>query len=197
MSIRIVIIAMVVLQLAGCVAYSKVSSSGVPINIGGLLVTTSQSWNQAPKNFTPIARPESVTWTQDGLLLDRIILIPAVPNGEPIFKTASKQATLPVFRSDMLPNEIQDLMESSLTKLFSEGEVSVETVNLRPHKFGKRRGILFDLDIRLTDGPDYGGVVGSFVAGEQLYALIYLGAKPYYYEKHLEEGMAVIQNARL
>ncbi len=125
------------------------------------------------------------------------MIIPAVPSGDSIFKPGSKDAALPVFDSDMLPNEIEELTESSIVKLFGEGEVAVETSNLRPHKFGETDGFMFDMEVTVSDGPDYGGITGAFVADDKLYLIVYLGARPYYFEKHRDEALAIIRGARI
>ena len=183
------------IQLLGCASYSLVTPGGH--NLDGLRVHTSQAWNQAPGMATPNSRAGSAVWTQDGLLLDRLIIIPAVPDGEPVFKSNDKTIALPVFRVGMMPNEIEELTESSITKLFGEAEVAVDTSRLRPHRFGAHHGFIFDLQMEISDGPDYGGVAGAFIAEARLNLIIYLAARPYYYEKHLDEAMAVIRSATL
>ena len=180
---------------AGCISYTAVAPGTIDYN--GLKIQTSQAWNLAPAAVTPSARDESKVWTQDGTLLDRIMIIPAVPSGESLFVSTADDQALPVFKSDMLPNEIEELTESSITKLFSEGEVAVETSNLRPHRFGDKNGFLFNLSVAVSDGPDYRGVVGALVVNEQLYVIFFLGAEPYYYEKHLDEAMVIIKGARI
>jgi hypothetical protein len=97
----------------------------------------------------------------------------------------------------MLPNEIEELTESSIVKLFGEGDVAVETTNLRPHRFGDDNGILFDMKVTVSDGPDYRGVVGAFVVAERLYFILYIGAEPYYYDKHLDEALVIIKGAHV
>ncbi len=181
--------------LGGCVAYTAVAPG--PVDFASLRITTSQAWNQAPTAATPASRRASKSWTQDGLLLDRIMIIPAVPSGESIFVSRNKDAALPLFNANMLPNEIEELTESSIVKLFGEGEVAVETMNLRPHKFGSDNGFLFDMQVAVSDGPDYGGITGAFVANEKLYLIVYLGAKPYYFDKHRDEALAIIRGARV
>ncbi len=144
-----------------------------------------------------IMRPGAETWTQDGTLLDRIMIIPGVPDGEPIFRQWSRSEALPVFQATMLPNEIQELTESSVVKLFGEGRGTVETTNLRPHRFGDKRGILFDLDIAVSDGPGYRGVAGAIVDRGKLNLILFIAAEPYYYEKHVDEALAIIESARI
>ena len=104
---------------------------------------------------------------------------------------------MPVFRADMLPNELEELFESTIVKFFGEGQAVVNTSNLRPHRFGDNRGVMFDLSATVTDSPEYRGVVGAFVVDESLYILYFLGAVPHYYEKHLEEATAVIASATI
>jgi hypothetical protein len=181
--------------LGGCVVPFTAVPPG-PVAVGAMEVTPQTTWNQASRAQTPFARKETQVWTQDGMLLNRLIIIPAVADGEPIFSVPSESAALPVFRADMLPNEIEELSESSIVELLGEGEGRVETANLRPVKFGERRGVMFDLTGRLTDGPDYKGVVGAFVAEDKLYMVIYLAADPYYYERHRDEAEAIIRSAR-
>ena len=192
---RIAIVIVLGNLLGGCVAYTAVSP-GV-VDYTGLQLSTTQAWNLAPAAATPAARKQSKSWTQDGLLLDRLMIIPAVPSGESIFVSKQKDAALPTFDANMLPNEIEELTESSIVKLFGEGEVAVETSNLRPHKFGDTSGFLFDMEVAVSDGPDYGGITGAFVTGDKLYLIVYLGAQPYYYDKHRDEALAIIRGARI
>lgn len=182
--------------LSACVMSYALVAPGT-VDIVGLQVDTESSWNLAPRNLNPESRKDTQVWTQDGLLLDRLIIIPGVPDGETLFVSSRDDAALPVFRADMLPNEIEELTESSIVKLFGEGGVSVGTSNLRPHRYGDDRGILFDLDVAVSDGPDYKGLAGSFIVDDTLYMMLYFGAEPYYYEKHLADAEHLITGARL
>ena len=84
-----------------------------------------------------------------------------------------------------------------MTKLFGEGEVIVETHGLRPHRFGNRRGILFNMELSVYDGPDYGGLVGAFSADGKLYMVMFLAARPHYFDVLGARALAVIKSARL
>ena len=182
---------------AGCVTNTYTLVPTGTTQVGNLAVSPGLNWNLAPKIHTPIARRESQSWTRDGLNLNRLIVIPAVPDGEPIFKAPQKSAALPVFRTGMLPNEIVELAESSIEKLFGEGDSVIETDNLRPHRFGDQIGVLFDLRMSLATGPRYRGLVGSFAAADGLYLIIYLAADPHYYEKYRQEAEWIITNSHL
>ena len=187
---------LVLALLGGCVTGYTTVQPGVN-SFGPMRVTADENWNNAPSGFMPTSRKMSRTWTQDGLLLDRITIIPRVADGESIFVSRDKSAALPVFRADMLPNEIEELVESSITKLYGEGQSSVSTSNLRPQGFGEHGGFMFDIDAAVTESPDYRGSVGAFIVDDELYMVIFLAADPYYYDKHAARADAIIKSATL
>ena len=182
--------------LAGCVTGYTLVEPGVQ-SFGDMRVTVGDDWNLAPARFTPSSRKQSRTWTQDGLLLDRVSIIPAVADGETLFVSHSKSAALPVFHADMLPNEIEELVESSIVKLYGEGQSAVSTSNLRPQGFGEDGGFMFDIEAAITESPDYRGSVGAFVVDEKLYMVLFLAAEPHYFNKHAERADSIIKSATL
>jgi hypothetical protein len=182
--------------LAGCVTGYTLVQPGVQ-SFGDMLVTVDDNWNLAPARFTPSTRKQSRTWTQDGLLLDRLIIIPAVADGETLFVSRNKSAALPVFHADMLPNEVEELVESSIVKLYGEGQSAVSTSNLRPQGFGEHGGFMFEIEAAITESPDYRGSVGAFVVDEKLYMVVFLAAEPHYFNKHAERADAIIKSATL
>lgn len=194
---RLLLLLVATAVLGGCAVAPFTAVEPGPVTVADMQFTTQATWNEASPGLAPFSRKDAEVWTRDGLLLNRLLIIPAVPDGEAIFEVRSEQAALPVFRADMLPNEIEELVESSMVKLLGEGDSTVSTSNLRPAKFGERRGVMFDFTGRLTDGPDYKGVVGSIVANDRLYLMIYLGADPYYFELHRDEAEAIIRSVRI
>ncbi len=190
------LILVVVVGLSGCaMSYSLVAAGMVAVE--GLNVQTGSGWNRAPGIHTPSNRQDAETWTKDGMLLDRLVIIPAIGDGEAIMVSRSKSAALPVFKADMLPNELEELVESSMVKAFGEGGSVVSTDGLRPHRFGERDGVMFDLTATVIDGPQYRGTVGAFIAEDNLYLIYFIGAVPYYYDKHIAEADAIIRSATL
>lgn len=185
-----------ILLLTGCVTGYTLVEPG-PILVGELTVDAGSGYNKAPRVSLSTLRKGSQSWTQDGLLLDRLTIIPAVADGEPLLKSTSKDAALPVFRKDMLPNEIEELLESTILKIYGEGSATVNTSNLRPHRYGTDRGILFDVSAMVTESPSYKGIVGAFIVQEHLYILWFMAAEPYYYSKHVQKAEAIIRSARL
>ena len=196
MTNRIVLMAASFFLLSGCVTGYTLVEPG-PHAIDDMSVNAGSGWNLAPAYAGSRDRKNAQRWTRDGLLLDRLVFIPAIPDGEPLAVSRSKDAALPVFHKDMLPNELEELVESTIVKYFGEGQAAVSTSNLRPHRFGEDRGVLFDIDAIVTESPTYKGVVGAFIASEQLYVMWYIAADPYYYDKHLSDAEAVIQSATL
>ncbi len=182
--------------LGGCATGFTEVLPGVN-TLGSLRVTADANCNKAPSTARPSARSSSRTWTQDGLLLDRIMIIPGVKDGESIFSSRNKSAALPVFRADMLPNEIEELVESSIVKLYGEGQSAVSTSGLRPQGFGSDGGFMFDIEAAVTESPDYRGLVGAFIIDDTLYLIMFLAADPHYYDKHLASADAIIKSATL
>lgn len=196
MNTRISVTLITAVLLSGCVASYKAIDPG-PVTVGAMTVYTTNMWNLAPSVSTRAVHRDTQIWTRDGLLLNRIVIIPGVQDGQPIFEQERDSEALPLFKADMLANEIEELTESSIVKLFGEGQVSVATASLRPNRFGEDRGVLFDILVRVSDGPNYGGITGAFVHEQQLFMIIYLGAEPYYYAKHRKEAEAIILSARI
>ena len=195
MNLRLVFALCCALPVSACVAYSAVKPGAV--QVGALQLDPSVTWSSAPNVGSGYTNGQTQVWTQDGLLLNRLIIVPGVADGKPIFKQDKKSQALPVFESDMLAIEVEELVESSIVKLFGEGQVAVQTEKLRPNRFGTNRGFLFNMAVSVSDGPDYRGLAGAFIHEQQLYLLIYLGAEPYYYEKRLGEAEVIIKSARI
>lgn len=197
MKMRILLLTISYFALTGCVTGYTLVEPGVRTIGDNLTVNASAGWNLAPSYAGGGGRKNTESWTRDGLLLDRLEFIPGIADGETIIVSADKSAALPAFRKDMLPNEIEELVESTIVKYFGEGQAAVSTSNLRPHKFGEHRGVLFDINSVVTDSPMYNGVVGAFIVNDELNIMWFFGAEPYYYKKHLAEAEAVIRSARL
>lgn len=195
MKARILCLLTTFLALQGCVTGYTLVAPGVA-TIGDLSVSASTGYNLAPALSLPAQRKGAQTWTKDGMLLDRITFVPAVADGEALLVTRQKDAALPVFRKDMLPNEIEELVESTIVKEFGEGNAVVNTSNLRPHRFGEDRGILFDIAATVTESPEYKGIVGAFIAEEKLYVMWYFAADPYYFDKHVAAAETIIKSAK-
>jgi len=176
-------------------AYTLVATGVTAVDT--LYVDAGSGWNRAPSNAFSGDRKNSQRWTQDGLALNQLVFVPAVADGEALITSRQKDAALPLFRKDMLANELEELAKSTFVKRFGEGNAVVTTANLRPHRFGENSGIMFDIEATVTETPKYKGIAGAFVADEKLYFMYFLGAIPYYYEKYREQAEATIKSATL
>ncbi len=183
------------LILTGCVGY-------YPLPVGDqsvqdIQVKVNGSWNIVKVHtHTPLTRKDSTNWTQNGILLDRLQIIPGIKDGEAMF-VQTKGAALPKFDSTMLPNEIEEFTESSISKMLGEGDAVVKTSKLRPHRFGKQHGILFNLEAAVSEGPNYKGLVGAILHQERLYMIFFVAATPYYFDKILPEAESIIKSATI
>lgn len=191
------LLSVLTLVVSGCVATNYTLVPPGPVPVGSLQLQPATAWNLAPAVETPLARKASQNWTLDGLSLNNLLVIPDVADGEPLFLAPNENMALPVFRADMLPNELVELIETSVEKLFGEGQTVIESEHLRPHRFGERPGILFDLRLALAEGPGYRGTVGAFIASQKLYMVAYIAAEPYYFEKDRAVAEQVIKSAQL
>ena len=90
-----------------------------------------------------------------------------------------------------------DLVVVSAPPGYGKSTLVSQWLHLRPQRFGENPGVMFDMVATVTESPEYRGVVGAFIADEKLYVLYFLGATPYYYEKHVADATAIIQSARI
>jgi hypothetical protein len=56
---------------------------------------------------------------------------------------------------------------------------------------------MFDIEARVTESPDYKGIVGAFIADDALYMIVFLAATPYYYNMLLDDAEALIKSGTL
>lgn len=183
-----------IMALAACATSNRAVLPGVN-TIGSLQVTAGNSWNSAPSKDTPASRSASRTWTQDGLLLDRLMLIPGIRDGESVFESPDKSAALPVFKVDMLPSEIEELIVSSIAGILGESGTVAGSANSRPQMFGDLGGHMFDLVSSTNDGADQRGMVGTFVTDDRLYVVAFLAQEPENFEKHRQDVETLIKSA--
>lgn len=181
------------LSLAGCATSPYRLVPPGPVTAGTLSFTADDGWNAL--SGTSLKKNAGV-WTRDGELLNRLIVLPDIEPGKTLFERPDEKAAIPPFRSDMLPHEIADLVESWLSKGFGEGETLVESSGLRPAAYGDQKGFAFDLALSLSEGPDYRGLVGGFVADGRLNLVIFLGALPYYFDRDSDLAAHLIASAR-
>lgn len=177
----------VFMLLSACADYSLVSPGAT--RVGALALSPEIAWNKAAQS-----RAGSEIWTQDGQALNTLTFIQGIPDGKPIFKVSRVRQFGP-FRKNMLPNEIMELTESSLSKLVNSAVISTE--NLKAVKFGGQPG--FQFNFRYTDNSDVPvrGLAAGTVKNGKLYMILYTAAELYYYDKGLKEAERLLTTAKV
>ncbi len=177
------------IALSGCNQYTLVKTELVEIE--GIAVTPQTVWNSAPSQLRLGGRP---TWTADGTLLNSVTFISAIKDGQTLFKAKEKEQ-FPTFASDMLPNEIVELVESSIVKLMS-ATVSGHG-SLKPLLVDGHPGFETDISIVTRDDVPRKIYVAGTVKDEALYLILFQATEVYYYDKYIgdvtnmAEGMAL------
>ncbi len=178
----------IVFWLAGCVQYTLVKTGAQ--KVGKIQLNVAEPWNKSPHKMGP----KVTTWTSDGMFLNKLIFVDGVAQGEKLMKETSKDTPLPKFKSDLLPHEIEDYIKSSLINN-AGGQLTIETANLKPSKFGDAMGVEFELSFYNADGLAYRGKAMSAIKNQKLYAIIYLATKIHYYEKHEKQVEDMLASA--
>jgi len=189
--------AILCLSMAACVStqYTLVEVGAVPVS--SLQVTTNDAlWNRAPQAATPFLHSGSEMWTREGPLLDRLLILGGIGNGQALLKSNSEDLVFPFFRSTMLPNEILELTEDSLAKLLGSNSL-VSASGLRPTQLEGQRAVMFDLEITASDDPARAGRALAFVSGEELYVILYLATQLHYFDKHWAAAEGVMKSVRV
>ena len=189
-----VLAGVVILLFTGCVQYSLVGPG--PHKVGGALtVDTAISWNKIPAALAPSKRAE--VWTVDGTLLDSITFYTGIKDGDPLTrrKKASDGTEFAVFKSDMLPNEIVEIFESTMVKV--SGAPLIETRNLRPVTFAGGPGFQFEYTFVSGDEVERKGFAMGAVRDGKLYLALYLAARIHYYETYLADVQRILESAQL
>ena len=189
------ILTAIALLLSACTTQFLQVPAGDHVFQGATLTTIDNQWNKTPRFAAQPLNKSSQLWTRDGLLLDRLYIIPAIEDGAALFKNASKQETFAPYRANMLPNEIVELTEAAFSKAFAEA-TKVTATNLRPHKLGNKQAFAFDLELAWTQAPRMNGRALATKHNDQLYLLVYLGTHIHYFNKHLDAALNTIESFR-
>jgi len=177
---------LIMLIYSGCAPYTLVKPE--PHEIRGITITpTNAKWNK-------VTYTNPTTWTADGVMLNSIVFFAGVKDGEPLFKTA-KQEQYPVYTTDMLPNEIMELVESTVAKHY--GATISSSGNLKPVMIDNNPGFQFTIDFLTQDSiPRRAYIAGASKSG-LLYLIFYQATSLYYFDKYLADIMAMVGTARL
>ena len=167
-----------VLLLSACNQYTLVQPGLVEVR--QITVSPTNPWNAAPSVDSIGGYP---TWTTDGVILNSLTFFPAIKNGKPLFRS-SRDDPYPVFTTDLLPNEIVEIVEASIAK--NLGATISGSSGLKPLMIDGNPGFQSSFDFITGDVPRRAFVAGA-VKGESLYLMLYQATDLYYYDKYLED----------
>lgn len=178
------------LALAACTQYQQVKQGTNAV--GSLSVTTrAPIWNTVPAAHAPGRLP---TWTVDGVTLNSLSFISDIQDGKPLI-TEQAKTPYPVFRADMLPNEVAELIQTSCARLF--GATVTRTGELKPLTIAGQPGFELDFEFVADDEVIRRAYVGGTVKDGKLQAVVYQAARMHYFDKDLAAARDLIVSAQL
>jgi hypothetical protein len=165
--------------------------------VGGVIsVEPGMKWNKLGRSNY---KGKVEVWTLDGPTLNTLLFFTGVPDGEPLFVRASvdqsKVEKPPVFRSNMNPLEIQELLEATARRYFQT--TLAEERNLRAESIADGRGFRFETRMVGRDEVERAGVFAGTVRNGKLYGAWFQGAKLHYFQRYVPEFDRIVASARL
>lgn len=195
MAIKFTLSIFATFAFASCATYSAIEPGPIKVAKGSLEVSPTEAlWNKVPSMLVPTVNGE--VWTAAGLPLDTITFISDLESGQTIFNPPRNSNTeFPPFKDDMLPNELAELVISSLS--IQGAGAGVDMTELLPRQFAGQPG--FDMRYTRTSQDEVirrGRVAGGVIDGK-LHLIMYEAARLHYFDQYVDEAEALIQSARL
>lgn len=161
----------VILMAAGCANVSLVPADK-PVAVGnGVTVMPQRPWNQI--------KGDQITWTTEGTSVDQIRFLTGIKSGKPLMALPGvRDEQIGVFDSKMLPNDVQDLVVGTLTKM---GYQTVRPGNLTPCSFGSGQGFCFDLDFSTPGGLQMKAMTMARKQTDTLDVFLFQAPSEYYF----------------
>jgi hypothetical protein len=159
------------LALGGCANATMVESNKLVTLGNGLSVTARSPWNQISGDH--------VIWTTQGINVDSVHFVTGVKSGDPVVRIGGvSRDSQPLFDAKMLPNDVQDLIVTTLTR---QGYQNVRAGALAPCPFGAVTGFCFDLNFNTPDGLEMKGMVMARKKDDKLDAFLFQAPGEYYF----------------
>ncbi|MBI4696046.1 MAG: hypothetical protein HY749_18710 [Gammaproteobacteria bacterium] len=185
-----VVFILALLLLTGCEQYQQVKSGRN--EVGSFSVTTEAPiWNSVPSGHSPGSLP---TWTVDGVTLNSLSFVSGIKDGSPLV-TVHDKSKYPVFHSDMLPNEIAELVQSTVARLFT-ATIS-RTGELKPLTISGQPGFELEFEFVTDDEVIRRAFVGGTVKNGELQVVVFQAPRMHYFEKDFGHARDLIVSAKL
>lgn len=166
-----------ILLTTSCAQFKLVPAS--QLNVKGFSVKPATTWSKSP--FQPGKKVE--LWTIDGYSLNQMMVFGEVEDGEPLLKEVNKELPMPKFRANMLPNELEDLIKTSIINQ-EDGKLKITTKNVRPQQLGEQIAFRFEFEYFNGDGLKKNSDVIVWVKEEKLYGMMFTAPSLHYYESY-------------
>jgi hypothetical protein len=161
------------LLLAGC-AIQPIDPEK-PATVGDITVNKPQlKWARITTAAT-----SGTVWTVDGLGLDELRFYPDIASGRPLL--SSGDASVPVYSSTMLPDDVVELFASSLGHA---GFRQVHSSDLKPAVVGSVQALTFHLSFTNADGLEMEGLALAAQRGTSLDAMLFIAPREYYFDRY-------------
>ena len=188
---KLILSILCVFFVSSCSVYTLVDSNKVT-EFRGLTLSVDTPWTRVGESY--FGSHVAMVWTIDGGALNQLFTFSQVSDGETLFKKPGEELVMPVYKKDMLPNEISELLVSSLKNHYG-GKLSIKTSDLRPQAFGNEKGFSFGIDFFNLDGLFIKGKVFSTIVNDQLYLMLFMAPDLYYYEKNIANVESIVASA--
>lgn len=163
------------------------------VSDGAMAVTADGAWNRWSHRET--RRNEK--WTQDGLTLNELGFIGAVPDGRTLFKQPHRRYDpLPKFRSTMLTTDIVELFETSARIVLKSS--MFEATAAEPASFAGHSGVRFSYSYTIQDeevvrdGEAYAAIVGG-----KLYLVSFEAPRIHYFGRDRDRFRRMVASVRI
>lgn len=134
---------------------------------------------QLPKGWMALRTGNTMMFTRDGLMLQRIAIVGTALSEKKQFSYTKKRIT-----KGMLPIEIAEVIIDDLQSTTDIRNMTIEE-NI-PTTLSDAPGCRITYTFRMTDGPAYRGILYGFLYDDAFYQLIYLAPRRHYFDRDLE-----------
>lgn len=187
-----ILVLMIFFALGACTQSYSMVAPGVNSAANGMSVSPASYWN---KSSSEPVKKKSAIWTTDGFTLDSVTFYSGIADGESLLELHGKDDALPVFRADMLPNEVAEMIEATYVSRYGS---EFELTSLKPRAFGGTQG--FEIEYNYMNQGDLvqrrGKVAGAIKNGT-LYLIMYEAPAMYYFNKNLADADRIMNSAVL
>lgn len=159
------------LMSAACANVSLVPADRAASVGNGVTVMPQRQWNQI--------KADHIVWTAEGANVDQISFLTGIKSGKPLIEIPGmKDEQIGIFDAKMLPNDVQDLVVGTMTKM---GYQTVKPGNLTPCRFGNGQGFCFDLDFSTSSGLQMKGMTMARKQADTLDVFLFEAPSEYYF----------------